>query len=149
VLVCPEADARTTNSRNKIVRTEYFTRLILMRSREALRSNRDNCRPTPGYKSVLPNREFSLLKLAATKIAHSQLISPDAVWVKLAAIWSYCRQLSGSRLAKFFVGKTLMRKSHVFRNLWGDLANLIKTSNFWDAAGDRLKSLHALLFEFL
>ena len=39
VLVCPEADTRTTNSKNKIARTEYFTRLILMRSWEALRSN--------------------------------------------------------------------------------------------------------------
>src|SRR5215469_17573035 len=43
-LVCREADTRTTNSRNKIARTEYFTGLILMRSWEALRAHRDNWR---------------------------------------------------------------------------------------------------------
>src|SRR5215469_15317848 len=38
---CPEADIRTTNSRDKIARAQYFTRLILMRSGQAQRSNRE------------------------------------------------------------------------------------------------------------
>lgn len=86
VLVCPEADTRTTNSRNKIARTEYFTGFILMRCREALRSHRELTTATGDrqlIRKVLPNREFSLPKFAATKISDSPLIS-DAVWVNLA-----------------------------------------------------------------
>lgn len=61
----------------------------------------------------------------------------------------YLVLLPGATTLRESLVKTLMRKSHVFRNLCGDLANLMKPSNFWDGGGHRLQSLHALLFEFL